>query len=122
MTLLITGDVSMQYDLGALATPGIPNTFKMIVLCNGGGGIFRFIDSTSRHPALDACFVADRPFPVKKLAEAYGFKSYEAHSLDELKEKFETFIAENESPAILAVYSDGALNAEILKRYLSPAK
>jgi hypothetical protein len=42
--------------------------------------------------------------------------------LDELKEKFETFIAENESPAILAVYSDGALNAEILKRYLSPAK
>ena len=36
-TLLITGDMSAQYDIGALAAPCITPKFKMIVLCNGGG-------------------------------------------------------------------------------------
>lgn len=52
-TLLITGDMSAQYDVGALGCGIIPANFKIIVLNNGGGGIFRFINSTKNLDELE---------------------------------------------------------------------
>ena len=50
----------------------------MIVMCNGGGGIFRFISSTSNQPELEEYFVVKRHFPLRQMAEAYGFRYFEA--------------------------------------------
>lgn len=47
-TVLVTGDMSMAYDVAALSLPGIPDRMRIIVIDNNGGGIFRFIPSTSR--------------------------------------------------------------------------
>ncbi len=116
-TLLITGDMSAQYDIGALAAPCITPRFKMIVLCNGGGGIFRFIKSTSQLDELDEYFVVDRPFPIAKLADAYGFRYFEAHDEHTLAASFSNFIAEKEHPSILALYTSSQLSAEILREY-----
>ncbi|MDE6770283.1 MAG: 2-succinyl-5-enolpyruvyl-6-hydroxy-3-cyclohexene-1-carboxylic-acid synthase, partial [Muribaculaceae bacterium] len=46
-TVVITGDMSMAYDLNALALPDMPGGLVIIVVDNGGGGIFRFIPTTS---------------------------------------------------------------------------
>ena len=73
----------------------------MIVLCNGGGGIFRFIKSTSQLEELDEYFVVDRPFPVAKLADAYGFSYFEAYDKDTLAVSLLGFIAEKERPSNL---------------------
>ena len=40
-TLLIVGDMSMQYDIGALASTLISPSLAIVVMSNGGGGIFR---------------------------------------------------------------------------------
>ncbi|HRF67641.1 MAG TPA: 2-succinyl-5-enolpyruvyl-6-hydroxy-3-cyclohexene-1-carboxylic-acid synthase [Muribaculum sp.] len=116
-TLLITGDMSAQYDIGALAAPCITPKFKMIVLCNGGGGIFRFIKSTSQLEELDEYFVVDRPFPVAKLADAYGFSYFEAYDKDTLAVSLLGFIAEKERPSMLALYTSSQLSAEVLREY-----
>ena len=49
MTVLITGDMSAQYDIGALASLRLINPkgkFKMVVMANGGGNIFKYVKNT----------------------------------------------------------------------------
>jgi len=116
-TVLVTGDMSAQYDMGAFALGCVPPRFKMIVLCNGGGGIFRFIGSTSALPQLDDYFVVPCPFPLRRLAEAYGFAYYEADSSESLEERFAGFIATADRPAVLAIHTSGELSASVLREY-----
>lgn len=117
LTLLITGDMSMQYDIGALAAPSIPAYFKIIVLCNGGGNIFRFVGGTSSNAYLEECFVVNRPFPLAKLAEAYGFDYYPVSSMADFDVQFPEFISSGSHPAIMALHTDGEVSASILSRY-----
>lgn len=118
LTMLLTGDMSAQYDIGALAAPCIPPTFRMAVLCNGGGGIFRFIDATRSMPILDRFLVADRPFPLRQLADAYGFAYLEASSEAELVAVLPGFFSPSDRPVILAINTPGDVSANILRDYL----
>ncbi len=120
-TLLITGDMSCQYDLGALASQLVSPKFKIIVICNGGGGIFRFISSTSGLPELEKCFAVGTRLPLRELAEGYGFAYFEARSEEELYKSFAGFAECDDKPAILAVFTPPEESAEILKGYFQPA-
>ena len=46
-TTLITGDISFFYDSNALWNKYLQPNFKIILINNGGGGIFRFISGPS---------------------------------------------------------------------------
>ncbi|MBE6318063.1 MAG: 2-succinyl-5-enolpyruvyl-6-hydroxy-3-cyclohexene-1-carboxylic-acid synthase [Bacteroidales bacterium] len=118
-TLLISGDLCAQYDIGALAISNIPNRFKMIVICNGGGGIFRFINSTSKLPELEDYFVTKSKLPLKEIALGYKFNYYEAIDESSLKDNLHKFITDDSRPSILAIYADGVLSADILKNYFN---
>lgn len=118
-TFLITGDLSAQYDIGALSMKNIPSTFKMIVICNGGGGIFRFIKSTSNLPELDKYFAVNAQLPLKELASGYGFKFFNVSSENELQKKLPQFINEKEKPCIMSIVTPEKESAEILKKYFN---
>lgn len=102
-TLLITGDMSAQYDMGALALRHIPPSFRMIVIDNGGGGIFRFIASTSGIAEREQLFGAPVNMPVAGLAAAFGWDFHHASSAEELRDALDRFFTPSERPAILAV-------------------
>lgn len=119
-TLLITGDMSCQYDLGALASALLSPKFKIIVICNGGGGIFRFIASTSGLPELEKCLAVGTRLPLQELAVGFGFAYFEARSEEELRRSFAGFAACDDRPAILAVFTPAKESAEILKGYFRP--
>ena len=116
-TTLITGDLSAQYDIGALSINNIPSSFKMIVMCNGGGGIFRFIDSTSQLDELEEYFATKSTLPLKELSQGYGFNFYSATNESELNEIFSAFWNNDNSPSILAIYTPPIESAQILKKY-----
>lgn len=118
-TLLITGDMSAQYDIGALAASCISSSFKMIVLNNGGGGIFRFVKSTADLPELEAYFVAEVKLPLKQIAEGYGFKYMCATMQSELQLALDFMRKENSSPVILEIRTPGEESAQVLKGYFS---
>lgn len=71
--VLITGDMSAAYDIGALAVNGVGCNFTMIVVNNNGGEIFRQVGTTKNLPEREQYFTAMPKFPLQKLAEAYGF-------------------------------------------------
>lgn len=121
-TVLITGDMSFSYDLSGLASQYNSPRLKIIVMCNGGGGIFRFIKSTSVLPELERYFEVGRAIPVDKYAGAFGFKYFEACSEDELGCVLSEFWSYKEKAAVLAVKTDNVRSAETLRNYFRREK
>ena len=85
-TLLITGDMSFLYDIGALMLPGIPSTMRVAVIDNGGGGIFRLAASTRQLPERDAMFCAPggKMPEAAAVARAFGWDAVEVTGSEQL--------------------------------------
>ena len=122
ITLLVTGDMSAQYDMGALALTEITPRFKMAVLNNNGGGIFRYIKSTSVLEECEECFAADVRLPLEKLAEAYGFAYFEVSDRQSFDKVFAMFVSEKEKPAILNIITPAQESADVLKQFFHREK
>lgn len=122
MTVLLTGDMSAQYDLGALATSNIPAQFRMIVISNDGGSIFRFIKPTSSLPECNECFAANVRLPLKQLADGFNFNYFEASNETQLNEALHKFFAPSDRPAILNIITSGDTSAKIFREYLTRYK
>ena len=119
--VLITGDMSFLYDISALSAITPKLQLKIVVVDNGGGGIFRFIDSTASLPELEKYFVVKRNLDVEKVAASFGIKTYRADNADSLNEQLSNMMVED-GPAVLVVKTDGKRSAEILKNYFKPIK
>lgn len=117
MTLLITGDMSFLYDSNALWNQYIPARLRIIVMVNGGGGIFRFIAGPSELEELEECFEMAQKVDVEGFARLHRFRYFYASDGDALVKVLPEFFAESEWPAILAVETPGRENAEWLKAY-----
>jgi len=107
---LITGDMSAQYDLGALAVAGIPANFRMAVLCNGGGNIFRHIGATRGLPCRERCLVADVRLPLAELARGFGLRYFHAGPSDSLAAALPKWLGAT-GPALLQIDTDGMTDA-----------
>lgn len=117
-TVLITGDMSFSYDLGGLSAASRFNPrLKIIVIRNGGGGIFRFIKATSSLPDREEYLCADPGLNIAALASTFGFAHMEADSLPSLRERLAEFF---NSPArtILEVIVPPNKSALLLKQFL----
>lgn len=116
-TLLITGDMSFAYDIGALAARCLSPELKIILLNNHGGGIFRFISSTSALSIRERYFAVPPALPLRQLCAAYGIDYYRADSARALKSALQAFLAPSLTPALLDVDVDEQTSAATLRTY-----
>ena len=116
-TLLLTGDMSAAYDIGALSLPIITPRLRIAVLNNAGGGIFRFIPTSRDLPELEKYFVAKPRLPLERIAEAYGFDYFEADSEKSLLGSLPGFFSDSGRPALLNIITPAELSAEILSEF-----
>lgn len=84
-TMLITGDMSFSYAPEIMGLDIVPDDFKIVVLNNGGGGIFRCIGATSGLPIREEMLCAPHPLPLEGLCRAYGWNYLHAGSETALK-------------------------------------
>ncbi len=119
-TLLITGDLSFTYDLSALIHP-IPSRLHIIVFNNGGGSIFRFVNTTSTLPTemREKYFCADPGLDFRKIANTFGLEYSLADSIESLENYFSSSM---EGPSLLEIRTDGELSSRILKDYFAAIK
>lgn len=104
-TLLITGDMSMQYDLAALSSTHLSSRLKIVVINNGGGGIFTKISTTRNLPELSDLLKCKLNLPLPKLAEGYGLNYFSAASEEELTNVLPRFIENSNLPSLLEVFT-----------------
>ena len=123
-TTLISGDISWLYDSGASALCEVPYDMRMIVINNSGGGIFRFIRSTSRLPEdiLEKYFcVQNLPDPAE-IARAYGIEVMEAKDLPQLEAGVAWLAEDSDFPKLLLVTTPPKESAEVLSGYFEKNK
>lgn len=119
ISLLVTGDMSLSYDLSVITSNMAKPSFRIIVISNGGGDIFRFIPATSNLENREQYFCINPFLPLAKLCEAYGWTYKEADDEKQLKRELETFFKPSPLPILLNIktYNENK-NSEILKSFL----
>lgn len=118
-TMLVTGDMSWLYDSGASTLSSIPARMGIILIDNGGGGIFRFISSTSGLPGhfLDNYLCVSGKPDVMTVAAAYGIEVKECRDMKSLKAGMEWQKKRTSSPRMLIIHTPAETSAEVLKGY-----
>lgn len=118
-TCLISGDISWLYDTGASTLNNVPFDMRMIVLDNSGGGIFRFIKSTSKipKPILDRYFCGEDLPEIEDIAGAYGIDTKHAENMNQLAEKLEWLSEESDLPKMLVIRTPAEESARVLSEY-----
>lgn len=116
-TVLITGDVGFLYDSNALWNNYIPNDFKIIIINNGGGGIFRILPGHAETPVFNTYFETAHKLTAEHLAKMYGFDYNVANDETELKSTLKVFMQKSGSPKILEVFTPMRENDKILLQY-----
>ncbi|MCD0469718.1 2-succinyl-5-enolpyruvyl-6-hydroxy-3-cyclohexene-1-carboxylic-acid synthase [Flavobacterium sp. JAS] len=117
--VFITGDISFLYDSNALWNAYIPENFKIILINNGGGGIFRILPGHEEKPVFNTFFETSHHLTAEHLAKMYKMNYYTASDVDSLEKNLELLYAKNDAPTILEVFTPTFENDVILKRFFS---
>ncbi|WP_066217895.1 2-succinyl-5-enolpyruvyl-6-hydroxy-3-cyclohexene-1-carboxylic-acid synthase [Formosa haliotis] len=121
-TTLISGDLSFFYDSNALWNNYIPKNFRIIVINNEGGGIFRILPGHKNTVNFDYFFETKHHLTCKQLAEMYNFAYHSATNEDELKLELASFYNETNTPKILEIFTPSTINDTILLDYFKALK
>lgn len=116
-TLLITGDLAFFYDTNGLWHKHLPSNLKIIVIHNGGGGIFRFIDGPSDSGLLERYFEANHQTGVGGIAQTFGLDYYYAADQYAFTQLLPEFFAPAPRTAIMEVRTSPTESASMLKGY-----
>ena len=116
-TVFITGDIGFLYDSNALWNNYIPKNFKIILINNGGGGIFRILPGHKETPVFNTFFETSHCLTAEHLAKMYGFEYCIASDEASLAISLTALYAQNEKPSILEIFTPTLKNDSILLQY-----
>ena len=120
-TVFLTGDLSFIYDSNGLWNNYIGDNFKIIVMNNNGGNIFRFIgDKQLMEKSLDF-FTTPHQVKIKPLVEAYGLNYVGCDKTEDLEESLKNLFNADKS-TVLEIFTDADLNTENYKGYFKTIK
>ena len=118
---IVIGDVSFFYDSNALWNNSLTENARIILIHNGGGGIFEIIPGPDQSEFRDDYFVAKHNFSAEHLCRAFDIEYTQAKTLEAfdfaLSNLYEQAI--NKRPKLLEVFTPADENATILKKYFA---
>ncbi len=115
-TVLITGDVSFFYDSNALWNAYIPKDFRIILLNNDGGGIFKFIPGPKESNALPY-FETPHGLSADKLCSMFDIEYTLVNSIDEFDYIKKQFFEVSDKPKLMEIKTPSEINDIVLKDY-----
>jgi len=118
-TLLICGDLSFFYDSNGLWNNHIPKNFRIIILNNEGGGIFRILPGHKNTENFDTYFETVHQLNGKALSEMYGFEYTSAKNSEEISEVINDFFDQSDKPKILEIFTPRKVNDGVLLEYFN---
>lgn len=116
-TLLITGDLSFFYDSNALWNNYIKNNFRVIIINNSGGGIFRILPGAEETENFSTFFETQHNMNAEYLCKQFGLEYSSSTDEDSLKHCLSDFYVSSENPKILEVFTSRKVNDKILLGY-----
>ncbi|WP_299335385.1 thiamine pyrophosphate-binding protein [uncultured Psychroserpens sp.] len=116
-TTFITGDLSFFYDSNALWNNYVPNDFRIILINNQGGGIFRILPGHKNTDNFDYFFETKHNLTAKQLCEMFHFDYLTVKNEDELQMALKSFYKNSKQPRLMEIFTPRTENDEILLNY-----
>ena len=121
-TTLISGDIAFLYDSNAFWNDQLSPHLKIIVIDNGGGNIFRFIEGPDRDQELLPWFEAPHKRSIEKLVRSYDLPYFQANDIASLRSGLESLYSDHDRPAILHVITDREISPKVLRDHFTALK
>lgn len=121
-TTFITGDLSFFYDSNALWNNYIPVNFRIVLINNEGGGIFRILPGHKNTENFDCYFETKHHLTAKQLCEMFHFEYSTAHNEEQLQKALQSFYKTSKQPRLLEVFTPRLENDKILLDYFKFVK
>ena len=121
-TVFITGDLSFFYDSNALWNNYIPKDFRIIIVNNQGGGIFRILPGHKNTENFDTYFETNHHLTAEHVCKMYGLEYQSVSDEVDLMSVLKTFYSEGERPSVLEVFTPNRINDGVLLDYFEYIK
>ena len=115
---LITGDLAFFYDSNAFWQNDLPDNLKILVVNNGGGGIFRIIEGPDASGWFEPHFEQTHQRSAKGLANMYGLQYFCAAAEAELNNCLQDWLS-SKGLALLEVFTPREQNDIVLDDYFN---
>ncbi len=116
-TVLITGDLSFFYDINGLWNQYLRPDFRIVLINNGGGGIFRILPGKEDTANFKTFFETSHQLSARAVCDLHGLHYRSAASQEELQRALEGFYEVSDRPRLLEVSTPADLNDRILLSY-----
>lgn len=117
--VFIAGDIGFLYDSNALWNNYIPSNFKIILINNGGGGIFRILPGHDETPVFNTFFETSHCLAAEHLCKMYGLNYLTASNETTLEESLKILFSNNDKPTLLEVFTPTLENDKVLLQYFN---
>jgi 2-succinyl-5-enolpyruvyl-6-hydroxy-3-cyclohexene-1-carboxylate synthase len=119
LNLLITGDVSFFYDSNAFWNQNLNSNLRIILINNGGGGIFKIIPGPASSSQLEKYFEAQHEYTAEHISKAFKLDYFFAESILEIENQMADFYSFEEQgrPKLLEIKTPGDLNHKKLEDF-----
>lgn len=115
--VLITGDVAFYYDINGLWNDATPDNLKIILINNGGGGIFRIISGPDKVDELEEFFETSMQSNAKNIAQHFGWHYMGSDEAGDLASMLKHFFNPRTKRTILEIFTDAEKNPVVLDEY-----
>lgn len=116
-TIFVTGDLSFFYDSNALWNNYIPKNFRIILVNNSGGGIFRILPKAKETPKFEEYLETKHQLTALHLCKMFGFQYFSASNKIEVDTQLSFFYNEGQSPKLLEIFTPSEANDKALNQY-----
>ncbi len=117
--LLLVGDLSFVYDSNALWNKDFPENLKIVVVNDGGGGIFRLLEGPEHMDFFEDFSVTHHPVSLELLSQSFGRGFLRVTGLDGLDEQLGSLFEVGNRLTVLEVDTTSAENSRIFKELFS---
>jgi 2-succinyl-5-enolpyruvyl-6-hydroxy-3-cyclohexene-1-carboxylate synthase len=116
---LLTGDVAFLYDSNAFWNGNALSNLRVVVIDNGGGNIFRYIEGPDQDPELLPWFEAPHGRDPVALATSFGLRCLVATDMPSLTAALDELYAPSDRAVVLVVRTDALVSPRVLRSYFS---
>lgn len=117
LNVLLIGDLAFLYDSNGFWNKNLPKNLCIIVMDNGGGNIFRVIDTGPEVEKIRPFVEARHQVKIKEICASFGVRYLHTNNLEALSDALDQSLKPNGSAVVIHIETSGSISAETYKQY-----
>ncbi|MBW6479709.1 MAG: 2-succinyl-5-enolpyruvyl-6-hydroxy-3-cyclohexene-1-carboxylic-acid synthase [Bacteroidales bacterium] len=117
LNILLLGDLAFIYDSNGLWNNNLPANLRIIIIDNGGGNIFKLIETGPEVEKIRPFIETPHKVNLKELCRAFDVEYMSARNSEELENILPEVFKPNRRSVVLHIQTSGEVSAKTFKQY-----